>query len=404
MIEIQIPRLGWSMEEGTFLGWLKKDGDKVTAGEPLFTLENEKAAQDVESTDSGILKISKEGPAAGQVVQVGQVIGHLANAEFAQPTGVTTSPSPSTASPVAADGKPAAGETGTLAPIIVLPTVENQTPAPSLTRPRITPRARRRAAELGVDASKVEGTGQNGRVTEKDVLKNAPAPSAVTTGLSNRRRVIAQRTSASFSSVPHFYLKCELDATALLRLREDLIPEIEARAGVRLTVTDLIVRAQGLALRDVPAANAIWANDNVVALPSIDVGLVVGLKDGLLIPIIRSPEAGDLASVAKQRGTLVESARAGKLTTEAQQGGSTSLSNLGSTRVDEFSAVISPPQSTMLAVGRAAPRPYLVNGKYAVRTTLRLCLSVDHRVLDGAPAAEFLGRITEYLEDPARLV
>jgi pyruvate dehydrogenase E2 component (dihydrolipoamide acetyltransferase) len=187
-------------------------------------------------------------------------------------------------------------------------------------------------------------------------------------------------------------------------LREDLLPEIESLAGVRLTLTDLILRAQARALRDFPTANTIWVDDNIVKLQSFDVGLVVGLIDGLMIPIVRSPDAADLGVLAKQRAALVELARSGKLAHEALQGGATSLSNLGNTRVDEFAAVIAAPQSSMLAVGRASLRPYAVNGKLALRTTLRLCLSVDHRVLDGGRAAEFLGRITELLEEPSKLV
>jgi pyruvate dehydrogenase E2 component (dihydrolipoamide acetyltransferase) len=150
-------------------------------------------------------------------------------------------------------------------------------------------------------------------------------------------------------------------------------------------------------------ANAIWVNDNILKQSAPDVGLVVGLPDGLMIPIVRSPAKENLAAVAKQRAALVESARAGTLSHEALQGGATSLSNLGVTRVDAFAAVIASPQSTMLAVGRATLRPYVVNGKIAARNTIRLCLSVDHRVLDGAPAAEFLGMIVDSIESPEEL-
>jgi pyruvate dehydrogenase E2 component (dihydrolipoamide acetyltransferase) len=217
------------------------------------------------------------------------------------------------------------------------------------------------------------------------------------------RRTIAQRTAESFSKAPHFYLRTEVAATALLELRERLLPEVQQAAGVRLTLTDLLLRAQAVALRDCPNANAIWLDGQVVRLSGCDIGLVVGLEGGLLIPIVRGADAGGLAALARQRAWLVEAARTGKLTAETMQGGATSLSNLGNTCVDELAAVIAPPQSSMLAVGRAAPRPFVVNGQLAVATTLKLCLSVDHRVMDGGLAAEFLGRVVALIEHPDEL-
>jgi pyruvate dehydrogenase E2 component (dihydrolipoamide acetyltransferase) len=169
-------------------------------------------------------------------------------------------------------------------------------------------------------------------------------------------------------------------------------------------LTDLLLRAQGKALKNFPAANSVWMDDNVISLPTIDVGLVVALPGGIIIPILRSPEKGNLETLVQQRCTLVEAARSGKLAFEALQSGATSLSNLGTSKVDEFAAVIAPRQSSILAVGRASPRPFVLDGKLAVRTTLRLCLSVDHRVLDGAPAADFLGSITQLLEQPEKLI
>jgi pyruvate dehydrogenase E2 component (dihydrolipoamide acetyltransferase) len=218
------------------------------------------------------------------------------------------------------------------------------------------------------------------------------------------RRTIAQRTAASFASIPHFYLRSEVDVTELLRLRTELLPKIDKECGVRLTLTDLLLRAQAKALKAFPSANAIWANDNTVIMPSCDIGLVVGLSDGMRIPIVRSADQDTLASLAQQRSVLVESARSGKLSLEAMQGGATSLSNLGNSRVDEFTAVILPGQSSILAVGRAGPRPFAVGKELEVRPTMRLCLSVDHRVLDGAPAAEFFGIIMQLLEKPTDLI
>ncbi|MEO7299332.1 MAG: dihydrolipoamide acetyltransferase family protein [Verrucomicrobiota bacterium] len=391
-IEIIIPRLGWSMEEGNFLGWLKKDGEQIKSGEPLFTLESEKAAQDIEATDNGTLRIPKESPQTGSVVKVGQVIGYLLAENETMEREIPSKKSPASKTE----------EVGRVTQCAPPGLVVESGGAHGVTRPTISPRARRRAAELGVDATGLSGSGRTGRIIEADVLKNTKPISSP--GISVMRRTIAQRTSTSFSTTPHFYLRAEVDATALIQLRENFLPEIEKSAGVRVTLTDFILRAQAKALKEFPAANAIWVDDTVINLPNCDVGLVVGLLDGLIIPIVRSADAGDLATVAKQRSSLVESARSGNLSLDKLQGGATSLSNLGNTLVDEFAAVIAPPQSTMLAVGRAALRPYVMDGKIAARSTMKLCLSVDHRVLDGAPAAEFLGRIVELLEAPEKLV
>lgn len=222
--------------------------------------------------------------------------------------------------------------------------------------------------------------------------------------ISSMRRAVARITAQSFATVPHFYLRAEVDATAVSELRKQLLEQVQKDFGVRLTLTDFLLRAMALALRDCPKMNRIWQNDTIVELPTIDVGLVVGLPDGLMIPVITEADRLDLMNLAKTRADLIAATRLGKLPAKASQGGATSLSNLGNTCVDDFSAIICPPQSSMLAVGRMAPRPFVVDGELCVRPTLRMCLSIDHRVLDGALGAEFLGRIIELLEQPALLL
>jgi pyruvate dehydrogenase E2 component (dihydrolipoamide acetyltransferase) len=387
-IEIIIPRLGWSMEEGNFVNWLKKDGEPVKSGELLFTLENEKATEDVEAVDSGILRIPKDGPKPGQVVKVGQVIGHLLmeNESFV----------PESLDPVKTSHREEVPKE--------IRQVESTCGQHSLAgeQPeKISPRARRLAAKLGINRSQLRGSGRTGRIREKDVREAANG--VALQGVSIMRRTIAQRTSLSFSSIPHFYLRAEVDVTALVKFRKEWLAEVESKTGIRLTLTDLLLRAQGKALKNFPTANAVWINDNLVSLAACDVGVVVAVTKGMRIPIVRSPEEGTLAELAQQRSSLVELARSGKLNPESMQGGASSLSNLGNTRVDELAAVILPGQSSTLAVGRAAPRPFVVDGELSARTTLRLCLSVDHRVLDGAPAAEFLGQIIDLLEQPPNL-
>lgn len=412
-IEITIPRLGWSMDEGNFVGWLKNDGEPVKSGEPLFMLESEKAAQDIEATDSGVLRIPEDAPQPGAVVKVGQRIGYLCAENETLESGATSSQGLSVQKEPTGAASP---QVDSVVPLLVSLPPKNEH-REEVAASAISPRARRRAVELGVDATRLQGSGRTGRIIEADVLKAAasqglaaiPSPTlesapAIPGQVSIMRRNIAERTALSFSTIPHFYLRADVDATALVKLREQLLGDVEKESGVRVTLTDFLLRAQALALRDFPAANSVWRENNLVRYADADVGLVVGLPDGLVIPVIRAAQNLSLVQIAKERSRLIEAVRTGRFNAEMLAGGATSLSNLGATRTDEFAAVIAPHQSSMLAVGRAAPRPYVVAGRLEIRTTLRLCLSVDHRVMDGGPAAGFLGRIVGLLETPKALV
>ncbi|HLN31905.1 MAG TPA: dihydrolipoamide acetyltransferase family protein [Gemmataceae bacterium] len=271
-----------------------------------------------------------------------------------------------------------------------------------------SPRARRAMANLDIAPSLVRGTGPAGRIVEADVMRVRSTPALALPGvgtplpLSPMRRAVAQRTAQSFATVPHFYLCSEIDATALVDLCDQL--QRAGQKGTRSTLSDLLLRGMALALRDCPHANRIWQRDSILQLSSGDVGLVVGLEDGLLIPVIRAVDTLSLAELACRRADAVSAARSGKLAADALHPCATSLSNLGASRVDEFTAVIPPPQSSVLSIGRAAPRPFVIDGQLCVRQTLHLCLAVDHRVMDGLPAARFLERIIELLEKPAGLV
>jgi pyruvate dehydrogenase E2 component (dihydrolipoamide acetyltransferase) len=281
--------------------------------------------------------------------------------------------------------------------------------------------------QRGIDAASVKGSGPNGRIVEADVLRAAacgagvsPAwaagtaaprgdlgqPASKTTpagSISSMRRAVAAKVAESFATVPHFYLRSEVDATLLVQLREQNLAAIEKSCGVRPSITDFLLRAMALALRDCPQANRIWQNDAIVQLPTIDVGLVIQCGDGLMVPVIQNADRLGLMEMARQRAKLAEMVRSGKTSAELFHGGATSLTNLGRRRVDEFTAIISPPQSSMLAVGRLAERPTVYEGRLCVRQTMNLTLSVDHRVMDGVPAADFLDRIVELLETPLLL-
>ncbi len=284
-----------------------------------------------------------------------------------------------------------------------------------------SPRARRLMRQLAIDPQNVRGSGPGGRIVEADVRKMATAaaqPPSVPRAqpaarwraenpppaASTMRRAIARLTEASAASVPQFYVRAEADASALVACREQLIDRIEADVHVRLSFTDLLLRAQALALSDLPAACATWQDDALVPAESVDLGLVVNVPGGLLIPVLRRADQASLAELARARRDLVEAARAGRLGSDSMAGAVSSLSNLGNSRVDEFTALIAPPQSSILAVGRLAPRPLVVDGQLVVRPTLRLTLSADHRVIDGALAAELLGRIVTLIEQPTILL
>ncbi len=261
-----------------------------------------------------------------------------------------------------------------------------------------SPRARRAMRQRGINPRLVNGSGPHGRITEVDVLRDA-----VATGLSPMRRSIARVTTAS-ALIPQFQLRAELDATLLMATRLQWLARVQAEEGVRLSITDLLLRAMALALHDFPAANAVWHDNTIHALSEANVSLVVDLHAGLLIPALRRIDQLSLAALARERSQCVEAARRGRVPADSGQGVATGLSNLGSTRVDDFAAVLFPPQSTILSVGRIAPRPFVVDGELSARPTLRLTLTVDHRALDGVPAAQYLGQIVRYLEQPSLML
>lgn len=274
-----------------------------------------------------------------------------------------------------------------------------------------SPRARRLLAETKFDPRAIRGSGPGGRIVEADIRGalaggvSAARPAGQTyVPASTMRLAIARRTSESFATVPHFYLRAEVDATALVDLRQQLVDEVEKLHGVRLTLTDFLLRAMAKALAEYPQANRIWHDQGLLEFATVDVGLMVAVPDGLVAAVVRKADTLSVLELARERSRLVAAARVGRLPGDAVGGGATSLSNLGEGRVDEFAAVIMPPQSSILAVGRLAPRPWVVDGSLTVRTTLRLCLSVDHRVLDGTAAAAYLGQIVRLLERPALLM
>ena len=282
---------------------------------------------------------------------------------------------------------------------------------------RSSPRARRAMRRLALQPGEIRGSGPDGRILEADVLLAASRPPQVTTAApaecgghrpplqvaaSRMRAAIARRTGESFRDTPHFYLSAECDASDLVTTRNQLADQVEKDHGVRITYTDFLLAAQAHALADCPFANVIWQDGGLLQLTAIDVGLVVGLPDGLLIPLLRNADQLSLIGIARERQRLIEAARRGQIETGSPGAGS--LSNLGRGRVDEFAAIINPPQSSMLAAGRIATRPWVRNDALVACPTIKLTLSADHRVMDGEPAARFLERIVQYVESPVTLL
>jgi pyruvate dehydrogenase E2 component (dihydrolipoamide acetyltransferase) len=379
--DVIMPALGMAQDTGTVLRWLRAEGDQVTRGEPLLEIETDKATVEVESPADGVLAAVRA--AVGDAVPVGQVIAV-----------------------VMADGEAPADDGGP-APE-PLASVEDRRPGRRLA----SPKARRMAAELGVDIAALQGSGPGGAVLAADVQvadggppepaaptpTPAPAP-AVPTG--SVWRIMAERTTQSWQSVPHFFLHRQVDAGRLQSWRR----AVTARPGCEKTsVTDLLVRIVAEALGRHPRVNATW-RDGVVDLEgSVGVGIAVATEDGLVVPVVRDAESLDLAGLTARRMQLVERARTGRLTPDDLGGGTFTISNLGMYGVDSFNAILNAPQAAILAVGRIADRVVAVDGAAVVRPVMELSLSCDHRVIDGARGAEFLGTLAELIEEPGGLV
>ena len=437
-IEIVMPRMGLTMEEGTLVAWLKNEGDEVQAGEPLLEIATDKTTMEIESPGSGILGGITAQP--DETFPVGTVIGYLLAIGENVPGGAAARTTESAAPPtvgqldsgVKASAQAAAPREGKvraspaarhvarglgvdLATIggtgpggrVVAWNVKASAHTLSEVSQRVmvdaSPVAQRLATELGVDLSSVDGSGPGGRIMRGDVEQAAAALTVVSEGLqpiSRAHQVMADRMAFSFRTVPHFYLHAEVDARALVALRRDLLPLLEKSAGIRLTITDLLVRLSALALAKHPQAMAQWTEEGLKLSPGVHIGLAIDAPGGLIVPVIRDADGLGLVGIAERRLELVERAGQGKLRPQDLELGVFTLTNLGMFRVDSFDAIINPPQAAILAVGRIKERPLVDDGELIAAPMFTLSLSVDHRVLDGAAAARFLGDLVELIETP----
>jgi pyruvate dehydrogenase E2 component (dihydrolipoamide acetyltransferase) len=388
-ISVVMPALEMAQETGKLLAWRKKEGERVSKGEPLLEIETDKAVVEIESPGDGVLAgITAD---VGAVIPVGETIAWLV-APGEKP------PLKSAAVVPAARASSGSGhQVSAVAPA---------SPKQIETAPQISPKARRLANELGIEIHKIRGTGPNGTISTEDVqafanAKSAPAPSGVAP-LSQVARLMAERTTESWTSVPHFFLVRDVDAGALVEKQKQLNPEIEKTYGVRLTITDLLVALVARVLVKHPTMNSSWTGEGIRTNPEINISMAMAVKDGVVGAVIPKADSTKLGEISAQRRDLTERARAGRLRPADIGGGTFTLSNLGMYKVDAFSAIITRPQAAILAVGTIADRVVPVDGKPGIRPMMTITLSSDHRVVDGARAAEFLGELADAICKPEK--
>ena len=398
-MSVVMPALEMAQETGKLLAWRKKEGERVAKGEPLLEIETDKAVVEVEAPGDGILTgITAD---VGAVIPVGETIAWLV-APGEKPPAKAATPMPTARA--SSGGVPqAAAATASVSP------------KASSAAPQISPKARRLAKELGVDFTQIRGTGPDGVVTAEDVQKfadskNAPsagtvsATAPVTEALSQVVRLMAQRTTQSWTSVPHFFLVREVDASGLLTAQKRLSEADAATKGAAPTITDLLIALIARTLAKHPRMNATWTGDAIRLNPDVNASVAVAVKDGVVGAVIHNADKLKVAEISAQRRELTERARAGRLRPADIAGGTFTLSNLGMYRVDAFSAIITQPQAAILAVGAISERVVAIDGRPAVRPMMTMTLSCDHRVVDGARAAEFLSDLADAIREPEKLL
>lgn len=437
---ITIPRLGWSMEEGVFAAWLKSPGDMVRAGDMLFVLEGEKAANEIESFDAGRLCVPADAPQPGTTVNVGDVIGFLlADGEDAptsvrlQPATPASAPSdvptlPRAAGPAARrmarqlgidlDSVATPDPTGRVVCEDVRqatrPIATPRPPSPTQTRPVATPRARRRAEETGVDWTRLTGTGRNGRIRERDVLtastSHAPRPPSPAAEISptepgrfvlasKLRQAIALRMAAGFHQAVPVTLTTKIDAGPLVAFRNQL--KAAATDEPVPTYNDILLHHAAQTLRELPDLNSCWHRNGIHSYDAVHIATAVDTPDGLLAPVVRNADRLTLPELARVTRQLVTLARGGQLGQHQLTGGTFTISNLGMYGIDAFTPVLNLPQAAILGIGRIVSEPVVRSGSIVAGQSITLSLTFDHRVTDGAPAARWLQRLGERLQAPA---
>jgi len=380
---VVMPALEMAQETGKLVAWRKSEGDSVAKGEPLLEIETDKAVLEVESPADGVL--AGVDARAGDVVAVGKIIAWIVRPGEAPPSA-SASPAHNVSEP-----------SSTVAPVIPVPAAK--------LGQQISPKARRLAKEHAVDVSSLRGSGPGGEILASDVLaaadpRSSKSPASDVETPSSIGRLMAERTTQSWTTVPHFFVVREVDASALVEARERLGSAMEQARGIKLTHTDFLVALLARVLAKHPRMNASWNNGTVRLHHEINIALAMAVDDGVVATVIPNADRTNLREIAVQRRELTERARAGRLRPSDIAGATFTISNLGMYQVDAFSAIISPPQAAILAVGSITDRVVPVDGRPAIRPMMTLTLSCDHRVVDGARAAVFLNEVAAAVRQP----
>lgn len=428
-IEILMPALSPTMEEGTLAKWLVKEGDTVSSGDLLAEIETDKATMEFEAVDEGVIGkiLVAEGSEGVKVNAAIAVL--LSDGESADDIGSTPAAAPAASAAVPSEAPVAEAAPAAAAPAPAAP------PSADGSRIFASPLARRIARDKGLDLSAIKGSGPHGRIVKADVEgasaapKAAAAPAAASapaagggampTGpsaeqvlrmyegrefeeikLNGMRKTVAARLTEAKQTIPHFYLRRDIQLDSLLKFRSQLNKQLEPR-GVKLSVNDFVIKACALALQAVPDANAVWAGDRMIKLTPSDVAVAVAVDGGLFTPVLKDSEMKSLSALSAEMKDLAGRARSGKLQPHEYVGGSFAISNLGMFGIENFDAVINPPHGAILAVGAGVKKPVVgADGELAVATVMSVTLSVDHRVIDGALGAQLLQAIKDNLENP----
>jgi pyruvate dehydrogenase E2 component (dihydrolipoyllysine-residue acetyltransferase) len=403
-VSVVMPALEMAQETGKIVSWLKKEGDKITKGEPLLEVETDKAVVEIEAPGDGVLAGVKQ--TEGAVVPVGQTIAWI----------VAPGEKPPAEEAQVQTGRAMTSEQARPSPTASKAVVSHAAPVAPTGEVKVSPKARRLAKELGVDLSRVKGTGPDGTVTSEDVeaasKAPAPAPAAAPSlaaqgggePLSAIGRLMAERTTQSWTQAPHFFLVRAVDATALNAAREKLGPGVDQAKGVKLTHTDLLLVLTSRVLLKHPKMNASWAGNGIKMNPAVNIGVAVAVPDGVVSAVIPNSGTASLVDIAAARKDLAERAKINKLRPADLSSGTFTISNLGMYGIDQFNAIIVTPQAAILAVGKIADRVVPVDGKPGIRPMLTLTLSSDHRVVDGAQAALFLNDLAEAIAAPEQFL
>ena len=407
---IVMPQMGYDMQEGTVVRWYKQEGDPVARGEVIADIETDKATVEFEAYTSGVLR--KIVVDAGIAIPVGQLIAVITDPDEQLPDDFEASSTPSAAPATVEPADNVAVQTPESRPA----PAASDGPAAPAGEVRASPIARRLAREKGIDISLVTGSGPGGRIVEQDILGYQASPAAASAGagapapasapenvdLSRMRQTIAKVTSDSKRDAPHFYVTSDIDMTKAMQLRRDTNDAIPAES--RVSVNDMVIKAATIALKRHPKFNAFFRGDHLQMNPNINMGIAIALEAGLIVPGISGCESKSLVEIAAASRDLIARANNGTLRNEEYSGTTFSISNLGMFDVDSFVAIIFPPHAAVLAVGRVKEQAVARDGQLAVAQMMKSTVSVDHRVADGAEAAQFLVEVKNLLENPVSLL